>query len=295
MYVKLNDGYRLFVDTIGSALSLNSTTGVIVKRSIIILHGGPGMDHMVFRPHFDRLGDYAQAIYIDQRGCGRSDAGSSEQWNLNQWADDVADVIGYLGLVKPIIIGTSFGGIVAQRFASRHPEMASGLVLQSTASRCDLAATLDCIESNGGIVARQTAEQFFTDCSAPNAVDNYFSNCLHLYTYGDLNLETIGRVTQKLDVMLHFFKKDGEFSGFDTSNDLKIIDIPTLIVHGEEDPIFPIKLASETLSLLESREPGKPHKTSKMKLLSLPKCGHLSEQDASIQIIDEIIAFFDLS
>lgn len=289
MYIRLKDGVRLFVDTKGSTLSVCEKNSVIdEQKSILLLHGGPGMDHMVFRPCFDTLADYAHVVYVDQRGCGRSDSGPIESWNLDQWADDVAELIDALGLHKPIVLGTSFGGFVAQRFASRHPETSSGLILMSTAYKTDLDMTLSCIKNKGGSIAHDAARKFFTDANIPGVIENYFESCLSLYTHNDIDDVAIERVTQRVDVMQHFFKKDGMFKKVNLLIDLKKIVVPTLVVHGEQDPIFPMFLAEDMYRVLKNRA------ESKCLFVPLPDCGHLSEQDSAKEIVTEIISFFEL-
>lgn len=288
MRIRLEDGVNLFVDVAGPAVEVKAE--VIVERpTIVLLHGGPGLDHTVFKPAFDPLTDFAQLVYVDHRGCGRSDDGPVEDWNLNQWADDVASVIQILGLEKPIVLGTSFGGFVAQRFAARHPEAASGLVLMSTAPRTDVGATLKCIAEIGGEAARDAAAQFFTDAAAPGVVDDYFGKCLDLYTHGAVDLAAIARIIQRPEVMMHFFGKGGEMYEIDLQNDLEAIELPTLVVHGKDDPIFPLELAEEIPRFLDRNCP-----VTRTQFVAIPNCGHLSEQDAPDQIVAAITNFFAL-
>lgn len=297
MYITLQDGVRLFVDTRGSALDVAADTADISKQpEIVLLHGGPGMDHMVFRPCFDLLAEHAHVFYLDQRGCGRSDDGPSDCWTLDQWADDVAEAIAILGLKQPILLGTSFGGFVAQRFAARHPNTAGGMVLMSTGCRADIPLTLDSLEQRGGSHARAAASNFFSDAAAPGVTETYFDACLKLYTFGDVNPIAIERVRQRPNVMLNFFRKGGAFCETDLRSDLKKSTTPTLILHGLEDPVFPVYLAKEMRTILESGRDRDRDTESKLRahLVCLPECGHLSEQDNPDRIVSEIISFFQL-
>src|SRR3989442_11466581 len=101
-------------------------------------HGGPGIDHSRYRDFFSGFADVAQVVYLDHRGNGRSDAGPRERWRLEQWGDDVAAFCEALEIQKPIVMGESFGGMVALAYAVRHPEGPGKLVLCSTAARIDL-------------------------------------------------------------------------------------------------------------------------------------------------------------
>jgi len=50
----------------------------------IVLHGGPGLDHTIFRPFLDPLADDFRLLYIDQRSQGRSDPAPPETWTLER-------------------------------------------------------------------------------------------------------------------------------------------------------------------------------------------------------------------
>ena len=80
----------------------------------------------------------AQVVYYDHRGNGRSDPGSPDDWTLDVWADDVVRLCETLGIRKPIVIGESFGGFVAQRYLARHPEHPDRVVLNATSPRLDV-------------------------------------------------------------------------------------------------------------------------------------------------------------
>jgi len=74
-------------------------------------------------------------IVPDQRGHGRSDAGTPESWNLPTWAADIRSLCNVLGVDRPVILGLSFGGFVARQYAISYPEEIAGLILISTAPR----------------------------------------------------------------------------------------------------------------------------------------------------------------
>jgi pimeloyl-ACP methyl ester carboxylesterase len=102
------------------------------KPTLLLLHGGPGSDHSIYKPAYSGLADIAQIIYLDHRGNGRSEDSPRESWNLAQWGDDVRAFCDALGIVNPIVLGASFGGMVALAYATRHPAHPSKLILIST-------------------------------------------------------------------------------------------------------------------------------------------------------------------
>ena len=130
MHVSVN-GVRLFFDVEGAKLVPDGPV-MREKPVLLMLHGGPGADHSIYRPAYSALADIAQIVYLDHRGNGRSEDGPREGWNLAQWGDDVSAFCDALGIVDPIVLGASFGGMVALAYATHHPAHPSKLVLIST-------------------------------------------------------------------------------------------------------------------------------------------------------------------
>ena len=123
---------------------------MVERPSVLLLHGGPGMDHSFFKhgPTYDYT-DVAQVIWYDHRGNGRSDRGSVEDWRLDVWADDVVRLCDALGVERPVVIGESFGGFVAQRYLARHPDHPGKVVLGCTAPRFDLDLVVSAFARRG--------------------------------------------------------------------------------------------------------------------------------------------------
>jgi pimeloyl-ACP methyl ester carboxylesterase len=120
MYMTVN-GVRLFFDVEGAKLVPDGPV-MREKPVLLMLHGGPGADHSIYRPAYSALADIAQIVYLDHRGNGRSEDGPKERWNLAQWGDDVRAFCDALGIVDPIVLGASFGGMAALAYATRHPD-----------------------------------------------------------------------------------------------------------------------------------------------------------------------------
>ena len=127
MHITVN-GVRLFFDVEGSKLVPDGAT-MREKHTVLLLHGGPGFDHTIFRPAYSALSDIAQVIYLDHRGNGRSDSGERSRWNLAQWGGDVRSFCEALSIEKPVVLGHSFGGFVAMSYAIRHPQHIGKLIL----------------------------------------------------------------------------------------------------------------------------------------------------------------------
>ncbi len=100
----LVNGVRLFFDVEGASLVPDGRT-MREKPTLVLLHGGPGFDHSIYKPTFSALADIAQVVFLDHRGNGRSDPGPREAWTLAQWGDDVRTFCEGLGIARPIVMG----------------------------------------------------------------------------------------------------------------------------------------------------------------------------------------------
>jgi pimeloyl-ACP methyl ester carboxylesterase len=100
---------------------------------LILLHGGFGSVEM-FGPNVELLAAGRQVLGVDLQSHGRSPA-VDRPMRFETMADDVAEVIGALGLGRASIMGFSLGGGVALRTGIQHPDVVERLVLVSTPYR----------------------------------------------------------------------------------------------------------------------------------------------------------------
>jgi proline iminopeptidase len=236
MYIEVN-GARLFFDTVGSNLAIDGER-IAERPSLIVLHGGPGFDHSLMRPYFDRFADTHQVIYLDHRGNGRS-GGEPRTWRLDQWGDDIAAFCEALGIVKPAVLGLSFGGMVAMAYATRHPDHPSRLILSSTAARLDLEATYAMMQRLGGDQAAEIARRFWSN-PTPEAAGEYMAVCMPLYNPGDdpAFAQARARAITRFEVMFDFIQREQRTMDFIA--DLAKVACPTLVLAGGLDPITPV-------------------------------------------------------
>ena len=104
-------------------------------RPIVLLHGGLGSGEM-FGPLLPALAAGHQVIVPDLQGHGRT-ADIDRPIDTRLMGDDIAALIGHLGLGQPDVMGYSLGGGVAFFTAVRHPEAVRRLVMVSTNIRRD--------------------------------------------------------------------------------------------------------------------------------------------------------------
>lgn len=250
MKIEIN-GIRLFFDVDGEKLEASKDV-MREKPTLILLHGGPGLDHSLFKPAFAQLTDIVQVVYLDHRGAGRSDRGKSEYWNLDQWADDVKTFCDSLDIIKPVVLGESFGGFVAMSYATKYPNHAGKLIFASTKARFKLDRMLSVFERLGGVEARETAERFWTQYSEENMA-TYMQVCMPLYSRRELQEDDLlGFVRVKINNELHRHFDSAENGEFNFLPGLGNISCPTLVIAGEDDPVTTIKDALDMVEALPS-------------------------------------------
>jgi proline iminopeptidase len=250
MKVDIGDGFRLFFDVEG-AKYVERDGAMVEKPTLLLLHGGPGFDHSAFKPKFGAFADICQVVYYDHRGNGRSDYGDKALWNLDVWADDVVRFCDALGIEKPIVLGNSFGGMVAMRYLARHPEHAAKVVLSSTAARMNLPEVYDIFEKLGGTEARAIAEKFWTE-PTQEVHQEYLRICGPLYTQTPGNALGSTAVIRNPEVGAHFIM--GEQKTMNLIPGLEKAQCPVLLLAGAWDPVCPVSVMEEIRSALPAEQ-----------------------------------------
>lgn len=247
MRIEIEAGVRLFIDVEGAGWVPDGPR-LRQKPTLILLHGGPGFDHSSFKPLFGRLADVAQVVYVDHRGHGRSDRCGPEHWQLDTFADDVVRLCDALGIARPVVLGQSYGGFVAQRYLARHPAHPSKVILSSTSHHFGLARKLVMFEKLGGPAARQAAEAFWTDPTAATWAA-YEDLCRPYYnTQPAADPEAKQRTIAVDDILFHTARH--EMPTMDLRPGLARVQCPVLVMAGDADPVTPIADAEEIVAAL---------------------------------------------
>jgi pimeloyl-ACP methyl ester carboxylesterase len=251
MYTTVN-GARLFFDVEGAKLVPHGTR-MHERPTLLFLHGGPGADHSHYRPAWSALADVAQLVFYDHRGNGRSERGTPEQWNLAQWADDVRGLCDALGIAKPVVVGVSFGGIVAQAYATRHPAHPGRLVLGSTAARggAYTERRVALFEQLGGPEAGALARRRLIDGdTSPEVLAAWLRVCVPLYTRTPPDPHALSRAVMHSECTRWFSRAEGEGNHFDFRAALAQVRCPTLVFGGTLDPMLPVENQREVAAAL---------------------------------------------
>ena len=268
MFIRVN-GAKLYFDVDGVGL-VPDGSAMREKPTLLLLHGGPGADHSIYKPAFSALSDIAQVIFLDHRGNGRSSLDDPATWTLPQWGDDVKGFCDALGIVRPIVFGASFGGFVAQSYATRHPGHPAKLILASTAAKVDFPTIFDAFERLGGIEARQTAEAYWLAPSA-DARKRYFEVCLPLYRAKPAtDTHMMSRAIIRNEVAIHFNGPANEQGRMDFRHALGQVQCQVPLMAGNRDPIMPIAFTEEIARCLP---------VCPVRFERFPGCSHVLQAD----------------
>lgn len=124
-------------------------------RPMLLMHGGPGLDHAYFRHWLDTLGETVRLIYYDRRATGRSARDSNlDGVTLRTHVDDAEALRVHLGLERLVLFGHSFGACMALAYARCYGQRLDGLAL------CAAAPSFDHVPAQlEALAARASPEQ----------------------------------------------------------------------------------------------------------------------------------------
>jgi len=123
------DRTEQLVDIGDTALNV-ATVGDDASYPVIVLHGGPGLDHHEFGTYLDPLASRGyRLLLVDQRGNGRSAPSDPSTWTLERMAKDVGGLARALDLGSCAVLGHSYGAFVALQHAVDFPGEAAQTIV----------------------------------------------------------------------------------------------------------------------------------------------------------------------
>ncbi len=225
-------------------------TELFVKRMgagepIVVVHGGPVLEHGYLLPHLEPLAEAYELIFYDQRLSGRS-AGTAdpESIRIATFVDDIEALREALGLGRIHLMGHSWGGMLAMRYAVRYGDNLRSLVLlDSMAASAELwgaeeaalaeritpevRAELDAFRQTEAFQQRQPQAIGTMMVMAFRAqfTDPTKADLLELYIPDDYVARSEQFRAMRVDIV-----------GFDFYDELATVDAPTLVLYGADEP-----------------------------------------------------------
>ncbi|MCP2199288.1 Pimeloyl-ACP methyl ester carboxylesterase [Lentzea flava] len=222
-------------------------------RTLLAIHGGPDWDHSYLRDPLERLD--CRLLMPDLRGCGRSGRVPEEEYHPDGMMRDLVRVLDEFGVERADVLGHSYGGMVAQRFAITHPSRVRSLIVSGSSVLPVPPDAFAGWTERDEILARQEnpwqredltpeecvrAEAFAAvaaNVRRAEAVPGYLrrleevrfsAQYLRPYLAGTL-------VTPRLP---------------DAAQRIAKLGLPVLLLHGRQDMTFPVSLVEPTLELI---------------------------------------------
>jgi len=200
---------------------------------LVLLHGFP-LDRALWAPQRRALAGAARVIIPDLRGFGESAALGDPPTTVDGHADDIAALLDALGLERVVIGGMSMGGYVALAFWRRHRARVAALLLADTRAGADSAE---------GKEKRRAMMETARTIGARGVADAMMPGLL-----GKTTRAKRPETEPELRAILERASVPGILAAIqammdrpDASAMLATIDVPTLIVVGEEDALTPVK------------------------------------------------------
>jgi 2-hydroxymuconate-semialdehyde hydrolase len=243
---------------------------------LILIHGsGPGVT--AFANWQGVIPTLAETFHIyapDMVGFGYTDCPAEiKDFTLDLWVDHIAGFMDALGITSAHFIGNSFGGALTLALAARRPERVDRFVLMGAAglnfpitqglrdvwgytpSPANMRKLMETFAFNAGLVTDAIVQSRYEASIRPNAQENFAR------AFPEPRQEKLSALATPED-------------------DLRQIKHPALIVHGREDVIVPVALASRFSSLLENSE-----------VHIFGGCGHWTQIEKKDRFLDVVVPF----
>lgn len=256
---KIINGAQIYYKTMGSG------------EPVIVIHGGPGLDHSYMLPQMRDLAKSYKLIFYDQRACGRSSIKvSPASISIRGFIADLDGLRQALELDKVHILAHSWGGLLAMNYAISYPQYLKSMTLVSSlsASSEDREAEIkvfNCRVTKEDSVDRANiiASEGFRN-NKPEAFEQFFRV---LFRKEFFNRDLANSLTltfqdsfKEGSTMLQYLGED--MAHYDLYDSLKAVSQPVLLIYGDYDPLSEIAgprlQASLPAAILEI----------------IPQCGH---------------------
>ena len=195
-----------------------------------------------FIPLAKKLAENNRTIIYDQRGTGLSGLNSVERSTVTMdlMVEDIETLRRHLGYQEWIVLGHSFGGMLAYYYASKYPERVSAMI-QSSSGGMDLAL-LSSINIAAGLSELQQDSLSFYNAKIAAGDSSYETRLKRglllapAYLFKQEYIPVIAeRLTQSNRRINSLVWQNLRAIEFDTKPVLRFFDKPTLIIHGEQD------------------------------------------------------------
>ncbi|MBC5638482.1 alpha/beta hydrolase [Ornithinibacillus sp. BX22] len=234
MIVKTSDDVNLHVEREGTGMPC------------LYLHGGPGYWSKSFQ-HLagDLLHKDLKLVYLDQRGCGRSDLAENEDYTLDRLLLDLEEVRLELQIKEWYVMGHSFGALLAMNYALKYPNAVKGIILSNGTLHMKESFAHQ-IQKGRELLGLEHDSINIEEYRIPDLVDTFFSTVMQLMEenlFYKLQYQSIAdkekmdeidaQLDTQPDFQQHIFSSEEYFQDFKKLTPL--IAKPVLVLSGKYD------------------------------------------------------------
>ena len=243
-----------------------------IGECVVLIHGHP-FDRTLWEPQLAALRGSFRVIAPDLRGFGRSPV-TPGRVLMREYAADIEELLGTLGIARAAVVGLSMGGLVAMELAAGAPERCWALGLVATTAEPPSPQDLRTRDERADVIERD----------GMGVLVDY----MHTGLYGPACPPA---VRARVDAMMAAGPPAGAAAALrgrgrrpDYRPMLAALDIPTLVVAGTADPWSNAEVTAEILASLRRPE-----------LVRIGDCGHLPNLEAEAQFNEALFAFLSRS
>jgi proline iminopeptidase len=221
---------------------------------VLIIPGGPGNSHIYFHPYFSELAKSYRVIYFDAFGRGKSDrAKSTDEYTFTRDVEDVEGLRQALKIDKWIVLGHSYGGMVAQGYALKYPAFLRKLILSNTLFSAEMWQGNDDNSNNEmrnqypelweKLMAVREQGQHSNGADHQKLYSQIPSGLLYFYDASKAAKVAFDSLSNNTELYYAMVGDDGDFIiggdmyKLDFRTQLKNLKMPTLIIEGRFDRV----------------------------------------------------------
>jgi proline iminopeptidase len=259
---------------------------------LVLMHGGPGLDHSTLLS-LQPLADEFTLVFYDHRCNGRSEGADVSSMTFENLTSDADALRKTLGFDQWAVLGHSFGGNVALEYALRYPQRLSHLILMNTGgdqSWVNQNAPKILAKRGYRASAVEAARRFFNGQVTPNEYLPVFMKFMGAYSYHSsiwyhpivltLALKVGLGPPMKIRPEATIFGYSQPLQGWTVMDRLNEIDVPTLVMAGRYDFLFP----PEHQAILADRLPN-------AELVLIECAGHNPQDEQPAEVIQALKHF----
>jgi proline iminopeptidase len=272
------NGTQLYYKTLGQG------------EPILIVHGGPGLNHKYLLPHLQPLSRDHQLIFYDQRASGQSSLSvDTNSITIDNFLEDMDALRESMGITKLNLMAHSWGGLLAMKYAIKYPNRIKSLILiNSTGASSAINA-----KANQLLADRFTQADSINRMSIiqteefqkrePKTIEKLMKiGFKHQFFQTSLIDSLELDLNENYDQTSHLLQNLGkDLTTYDFHNDLKAIQSPTLLIYGAHDPL--VETAGKQI-----------HRSiDKSELKIIDDCGHFPFIEQQNKFTEIIMTFME--